>query len=94
VESAEAAARTKGTSYLAAHYARIKSRHGHKKAIVAVAHSILVIAYHILERKQPYSELGGDYFIERQNKESYQRRLVKQLERMGYDVTLEAKPAA
>ena len=93
VESAEAAARTKGT-YLAAQYARIKGRHGHNKAIVAVAHSILVIAYHILQRGQPYNELGGDYFIERQNKDAYQRRLVKQLERMGYDVTLEAKPAA
>jgi transposase len=93
VESAEAAARTKGT-YLAAQYARIKGRHGHNKAIVAVAHSILVIAYHILQRGQPYNELGGDYFIERQNKDAYQRRLVKQLERMGYDVTLGAKPAA
>lgn len=93
VESAQSAARTKGT-YLAAQYARIKGRHGHNKAIVAVAHSILVITYHILERREPYNELGGDYFIERQTKEAYQRRLIKQLERMGYDVTLEEKPAA
>jgi transposase len=93
VEAAQAAARTKGT-YLASQYARIKGRHGHNKAIIAVAHSILVIAYHILQRQQPYNELGGDYFIERQNKDAYQRRLVKQLERMGYDVTLDAKPAA
>jgi transposase len=93
VEVAQAAARTKGT-YLAAQYARIKGRHGHSKAIVAVAHSILVIAYHIMQRQQPYRELGGDYFIERQQKDAYQRRLVKQLERMGYDVTLETKPAA
>jgi transposase len=93
VEAAQAAARTKGT-YLASQYARIKGRQGHKKAIIAVAHSILVIAYHILQRRQPYNELGGDYFIERQHKDAYQRRLVKQLERMGYDVTLEAKPAA
>jgi transposase len=93
VESAQAAARTKDT-YLAAQYARIKGRQGHRKAIVAVAHSILVIAYHLLDRRQPYNELGGDYFIERQNKDAYQRRLVKQLERMGYDVTIEAKPAA
>jgi transposase len=75
-------------TYLAAQYARIKGRHGHNKAIVAVAHSILVIAYHILQRGQPYNELGGDYFIERQNKDAYQRRLVKQLERMGYEVAL------
>lgn len=92
VEAAEAASRTKG-SYLSAQYARIKGRHGHSKAIIAVAHSILVIAYHVLKRGQPYNELGGDYFIERQNKDSYQRRLVKQLERMGYDVTLAEKVA-
>jgi transposase len=89
VESANAASRTKGT-YLAAQYARIKGRHGHKKAIVAVAHSILVIAYHLQQRGQPYNELGGDYFLERQQKGAYQRRLVKQLERMGYDVALTA----
>ena len=88
----EAAARSKGT-YLSAQYARIKGRHGHGKAIVAVAHSILVITYHVLKRNQPYSELGGDYFIERQNKDAYQRRLVKQLERMGYAVTLDEKAA-
>ena len=87
VESAQAAARMKDT-YLAAQYARIKGRHGHKKAIIAVAHSILVIAYHLLQRGKPYDELGGDYFIERQNKQAYQRRLVKQLERMGYQVAL------
>jgi transposase len=87
VEAAQAAARTKGT-YLSAQYARIKGRHGHNKAIIAVAHSILVIAYHLLERGTPYDELGGDYFLERQHKEAYQRRLVKQLERMGYQVAL------
>jgi transposase len=92
VECAEAAARTKD-SYLRAQYARIKGRHGHKKAIVAVAHSILVIAYHVLLRSEPYRELGGDYFIERHQKAAYQRRLVKQLERMGYDVALTEKAA-
>jgi transposase len=92
IESAQAAARTKGT-YLASQYARIKGRHGHNKAIVAVAHSILVIAYHILQRGQQYNELGGDYFIERQQKDAYQRRLVKQLERMGYAVNLTERAA-
>jgi transposase len=58
-----------------------------------VAHSILVIVYHLLERDEPYNELGGDYFIERQQKDTYERRLVKQLERMGYQVAL-TKPAA
>ena len=92
IESAQAAARTKGT-YLASQYARIKGRHRHNKAIVAVAHSILVIAYHILQRRQPYNELGGDYFVERQQKDAYQRRLVKQLERMGYAVNLTERAA-
>jgi hypothetical protein len=87
-----AAARTKGT-YLAAQYARIKGRHGHNKAVFAVAHSILVIAFHVLQRGEPYNELGGDYFIERQQKNAYQRRLVKQLERMGFEVALTSKAA-
>jgi hypothetical protein len=49
-----------------------KARHGHQKATVAVAHSILVVVYHLLERGEPYKELGGDYFIERQQKDAYQ----------------------
>jgi transposase len=92
VESAEAMSRTKG-NYLSAQYARIKGRHGHNKAIIAVAHSILIIAYHILDRQEPYRELGGDYFIQRQAKEAYQRKLVKQLERMGYEVSLTDRAA-
>jgi hypothetical protein len=70
-QAANAAARSKGT-YLAAHYARIKGRRGHKRAIVAVAHSILVIAWHLLTRNQPYTDLGGDYFLERQHQPGVQ----------------------
>jgi hypothetical protein len=92
-QAANAAARSKGT-YLAAHYARIKGRRGHKKAIVAVAHSILVIAWHLLTRNQPYTDLGADYFLERQNSEAYRNRLVRQLERMGHKVTLEPAQVA
>ena len=91
-ESAEAAARTKGT-YFAAQYARIKSRRGHKKAIVAVAHSILIIAYHILKDGQPYNELGADYFAQRRSTDAYRTRLVHQLERLGYDVTIAPRAA-
>jgi transposase len=91
VEAAQAAARTKNT-YLAAQYGRIKGRRGHNKAIVAVAHSILVIAYHLLTCEQPYTDLGADYFVKRQQSDAYRNRLVRQLERMGYDVTVE--PAA
>jgi hypothetical protein len=92
-KAANAAARSKGT-YLAAHYARIKGRRGHKRAIVAVAHSILVIAWHLLTRNQPYTDLGGDYFLERQHSEAYKNRLVRQLERMGHRVTLEPAEVA
>jgi transposase len=65
-EAAWGAARTKDT-YLAAQFARLKGRRGPTKANVAVAHSILVIAYYILERGEPYSDLGADYFLHRQS---------------------------
>ncbi|MPZ92865.1 MAG: transposase [Actinobacteria bacterium] len=87
-ESAHAVARAKGT-YLSAQYARIRGRRGPKKAAVAVGHSILVIAYHVLDRNQPYTELGETYFLERQSSDAYKARLVRQLERLGHKVTLE-----
>jgi transposase len=93
VEAAHAAARSKGT-YLSAHYHRIKGRRGPKKAAVAVGHSILVIAYHLLDRDQPYSDLGADYFIGRQNAEAYKRRLIRPLERMGHTVAIEPTTSA
>jgi transposase len=83
VEAAHAAARSKGT-YLSAHYARLRGRRGPAKAAVAVGHSILVIAYHLISRNQAYSDLGADYFLARQSKETYKNRLVRQLERMGH----------
>jgi transposase len=93
VEAAQAAARTKGT-YLASQYARIRGRRGPKKAAVAVAHSILVIAWHLLVRQEAYTDLGADYFVQRQASQAYERRLVRQLERMGHKVTLEPADAA
>jgi transposase len=93
IEAANAAARGKGT-YLASQYARLKGRRGHKKAIVAVAHSILVIAWHLLSTGQPYSDLGADWFLQRHSSEAYRNRLVRQLERMGHKVTLEPAAAA
>jgi hypothetical protein len=69
IEAANSAAgRTKDT-YLRAQYLRIKRRHGHKKATVAVAHSILVSAYHVLAEGRPYDELGGDSFLRREDRE-------------------------
>jgi transposase len=93
VEAAQAAARTRGT-YLASQYARVRGRRGPKKAAVAVAHSILVIAWHLLTRQEAYSDLGADYFVQRQSSQAYERRLVRQLERMGHKVTLEPADAA
>jgi transposase len=77
--AAHAASRSKGT-YLSAQYARLKGRHGSKKAAVAVGHSILVICYHVLEREVPYEELGEDYFHRQRSGEAYAKRLVRQLE--------------
>jgi transposase len=91
VEAAHAASRSKGT-YLSAQYARLRGRRGPKKAAVAVGHSILVIAYHILERGVPYKELGEDYFDQRRSNEAYTKRLVRQLERLGHQVALEPLP--
>src|SRR5918995_1376405 len=89
IEAAQSAAgRTKDT-YLRSQYLRIKRRRGHGKAIVAVAHSILVAAYYILRDDKPYQELGGDYFIRREDQERLTRRLVRQLERLGQRVTVE-----
>ena len=87
VEAARAAARTKST-YLSAQYNRIAARRGSKRAAIAVAHTILVIAYYLLKRGTTYHELGHTYFDER-DKSALVRRTVKRLESLGYRVTLE-----
>ncbi|MGI0131047.1 MAG: IS110 family transposase, partial [Thermoplasmata archaeon] len=92
IESAKSACRTKET-FLAAQYQRLKGRRGHGRATVAVAHSILVIAYHLLSRREPYSELGAGHYMERHGGESYKRKLVANLERLGYRVNLEPTAA-
>jgi transposase len=86
VQAAHGAAHTKDT-YLAAQYHRLAARRGNKKAIIAVAHSILVIAYHLIQRQEPYRELGADYFDKRRP-EATAKRLVKRLENLGFDVQL------
>jgi transposase len=93
VEAAHAAAHTKHT-YLSAQYHRLARRLGKKKALIAVAHSLLVIVYHVLTEDHDYQELGGNYFDER-DRQAVQRRLVQRLEQLGYRVTLETTgPAA
>jgi hypothetical protein len=82
-----AASHTKNT-YLAAQYRRLVRHMGKKKALVAVGHSILVIVYHVLSRRTPYQELGGNYF-ERHNTEAQKNRLIRKLEALGLRVTVE-----
>ncbi len=87
VEAAWAASRTKHT-YLSAQYHRLAARRGGKRAALAVAHTILVTAYYMMQRGRPYADLGGNYFDER-DRRHVERRLVRRLERLGYAVTLE-----
>jgi transposase len=88
VEAANAAVRSKG-SFLAARYGRIKSRRGHNRAIIAVAHAILVIAYHLISRDQTFTELGAQYYLNRHSRDAETRRLVRRLEALGNTVHVE-----
>ena len=90
IEAAVGAIRTHD-GRLAARYRRIMRHRGHKKAVVAVAHTILVIIYHMLTHQVPYQEVGAAY-LDQRDREQATRRYVKQLERLGHRVVLE--PAA
>jgi transposase len=85
-EAAWAAAHSKET-YLGAQYRRLSARRGKKRALMAVAHTILTIIYHMLKDNRPYRDLGPDYF-DKQNGRHLERYLVKRLEGLGYDVAL------
>lgn len=87
VEIAQVAAKTKDT-YLAAQYRRIAARRGQKRALIALGHTVLVIAYQLLTRQQPYHDLGVAYF-DKLEQNRVKRRLVHRLERMGYEVVLQ-----
>lgn len=89
-EAAWAASRTKNT-YLSAQYRRIAAKRGQKRASLAVAHTILVIAYHLLKNKACYQELGADYF-DRIRTAGLKRYYLKRLEQLGVSVT--ESPAA
>ena len=80
---------TKDT-YLAAQYRRLTRRRGAHKAVVAVAHTLLIIIYHMLRDKQPYKELGGNYF-EALDTARPERHHIRRLEQLGYAVTLTPK---
>lgn len=85
-EAAQAAARSKDTS-LSAQYRRLAARRGAKKATIALGHSILVIIYHLITEETDYQELGSNYYDER-DRQAVQRRLVRRLEQLGYEVVL------
>ena len=87
-EAAQVAARGKGT-YLAAHHAQIRGRRGTQKAIGATRHDILIAYYHIVRDKVAYQDLGPDWNNRRRSTEQQTRRLVRQLERLGVNVTIE-----
>ncbi|WP_258360023.1 IS110 family transposase [Moorella sulfitireducens (nom. illeg.)] len=91
VSASHAAARAKET-YLSAQYHRIAVRRGSKRAAVAVGHSILVIVYHILKSRQPYKELGANYFDCRK-KEAVAKQAIKKLESLGFKVNIETSVA-
>jgi transposase len=91
IECAWAAAHTRET-YLSAQFWRLARRIGRKKAAGAVGHSILVIAWHLLSNDCDYQDLGGDWFARRADHDRRKTHLVKQLQALGYSVTLQ--PAA
>jgi len=91
VECAKAAGRSKN-SYLSAQYKRIAARRGRNRATVAVGHSILVIAYHLIKNNVDYQELGADYF-EQRRKQDIVKRSIKRLEALGFKVTIEENVA-
>ena len=87
VQAAHSASHQK-RCYLAEHYRRLAKRRGSKRAAVAVAHSILVIIYHLLSNHTTYQE-KGETFFEEQERQGAEKRLVRQLSRLGYHVELQ-----
>jgi transposase len=87
VEAAGSVGRSKD-NYLSAQHARLTARRGMGRAQLAVAHSILVCAYHMLERDEPYHDLGPNW-LRRRDDQAHARRLVSQLERLGHTVVLD-----
>jgi transposase len=90
-EAAQAAGRVKG-SYLGTLYRRLAARRGKKRAIIAVAHALLVIIWHLLTSDQPYRDLGPDHF-DRLAPDDVDRRMIRRLERRGYTVTRDPEAA-
>jgi transposase len=87
IEAARAAARTKNT-FLAARYQRITRRRGPNKAAVAIAHTILISAHHMLTTGEIYHDLGADYYDKRHNDPDRKlQRHIAELQAAGYTIT-------
>ena len=91
VQASIAASRTKGT-YYKEKYWKLKARRGPMRAALAIAHRILIAAYHMLSTGADHQDLGDDYLAKR-SPEATKRGLVRQLERLGFRVTLEGAAA-
>jgi transposase len=92
VQAAQTVGRQKKT-YLAAHYHQIAARRGKKRAVMALAHTLLVIAYHVITCHEPYRELGANYLDERR-RTSVVNRLGRRLAKLGYAVVPLPTPPA
>lgn len=91
VQAATTAVRTKG-SYYQAKFKRLSKRRGYKRAVVAIAHSMLIAIYHMIRDDCQYKELGADW-VEKRSTESRTKSLLKQLQNLGYTVELRAAQA-
>ncbi len=89
VECARAAIRNK-QSYLYSRYQRIAARRGGKRALIAIAHTMLTAIYHMLKEKVPYCDLGADYYTNIQHDKLIKRNL-RSLEKLGVDVIIQPK---
>lgn len=88
VEAAHAVGRHRPDNYLTAQYRRLAARRGKNRAAIAVAHSIVVIAYHLIRQGSTYVDLGADYF-DKLDTEAVQKRLIARLQRLGLQVTVQ-----
>ena len=93
VEAAHAVGRHRPDNYLTAQYRRLAARRGKNRAALAVAHSIVVIVYHMICHGTPYVDLGSDYF-DKLDTQAVQKRLIARLERLGLKVTVQPQAPA
>ena len=84
IECAWCAVRQKDT-YLRAKFYQLSSRMGSKKALVAIAHKMLIAIWHILKNKVSYKDLGADY-LNQGRKDKIVRHYIKKLQQMGYEL--------